>query len=211
MNEFFHTTLRGSTPFQELGGLHQYATQNSGLGKNLTTLLYKKGEAIYEPGRPFPGICEVVSGAVRISNLTEAGEEVTTEILSQTDLFGNLKALPDNHSEVAYAMVDCVICVYQAEYLTRLIAEEPLVSGWYSHYLLQRWQSLEKRLVRISSCKVIDNVFWLDQRFNHKVRDAQGREQVLRRLLTQKDMADLIGTTRQTVSIAMKEIKRSSL
>jgi CRP-like cAMP-binding protein len=207
-NTSFHS-LAGGRP-ASLPGLHGYPNGTNGSGTTGKTVMYRKGDVIYGPGGPFPGICEVLAGVVRISALTEAGEEVTTDILTRADLFGNLKALPENTTELARALTDSVVCLYDADQFGQLIATDTRAGEWFRNYLMQRWQNLERRFLRINTCKSAENVAFLYKSLNRTVNDAYGREQPILKVITQKDMADLIGATRQTVAAAMRKIRKKN-
>ena len=188
-----------------LGSLHQYTSERHPDGVEPTIRLYKRGDLIYSAGQPSKRIFEVIAGVVRTSNLTVEGEEVTTDIKKQTDLFGNLGVLPDPCSEIAKALTDTYIKTYDHCFFSQLKATDPLVNTWFNDYIIHRWSLLEKRLLLVSTCRIMTRVDFLYELFDIRVSDAHGRPHKLMELLTQKDMADLMGTSRQTVSAVLKK------
>ncbi len=188
-------------------GLHQFLTEQENVCYKSKTIIYKKGESIYKPGKNLRGIYEVLSGAVRISYISESGEEVTSEILTQTEIFGNLKGSAGNFTEYSKALTDSTIKIYDAELFSELKSVTPELAAWFSDYAVNRWSRLERRLLRINAYKTSDNVAFLYRELNRKITNAEGREERLIKLITQKDIADIAGATRQTVSSVIKEIE----
>lgn len=187
--------------------LHKYLSERDILLETPTLITYKKGEYIYTHGNEFLEIYEVVSGAVRISNLTENGDEVTCDILTQSDIFGNLKGLPTNLSETSKALTDTTIRIYNYEYFNNLKSSDPSIAAWFTAYLINRWTLLERRLVRINTCTTRENVAFLYKLFNVFITDSKRKRHLLLKLITQKDMADMVGATRQTVASVIKEME----
>lgn len=205
------TFQQDSAPFNSclvspaLGSLHQYITERYSIIAESNIDLYKKGDWIYKSGQPSTRIYEVVAGVVRTSNLTEEGEEVTADILTHTDLFGNLGILPDPFSGNAKALTDTHLRFYDICFLSNLKTTDPIVNAWFNGYIMHRWNLLEKRLLLISTRRTVTKVDFLYELFDTRVEDAHGRHHTLLELLTQKDMADLVGATRQTVAAVLKK------
>ncbi len=194
---------------KEKSSLYEYLTDklNHHILKNIIIKNFRKDELIYFPGESNLPIFEILSGGVLLGYYTEEGEEITHEILVKYDYFGNLKNYQSGMSEFAKALIDTTVVVYNHSYFNTLVGSDIIISGWFNKYLSRRWSDIEVRLLKINSQKVVDNLVYLYRNLNKKVKDAHGREFLIFDLLTKKEIADLIGCTRQTVASALKELK----
>lgn len=185
--------------------LHDYITERYCQDVEPKIEFYRKGEYIYKSGEGSSKTYEVVAGAVRTSSLTEEGEEVTTDVLTYTDLFGNLGIVANTFSGIAKALADTYLRSYDTCFLSRIKTTDPVVNAWFNDYIMHRWKLLENRLLLISSRRTVNRVDFLHTLVDTNVEDAHGRSHKLLELLTQKDMADLVGATRQTVAAVLKK------
>lgn len=188
-----------------LGSLHEYIDGLYLRDAESTIEFYKKGDWVYKSGQPSTRIYEVVAGVIRTSNLTEEGDEVTADILTHTDLFGNLGVLPDSFTGNAKALTDTHLRSYDVCFLSNLKTTDPIVNAWFNGYIMHRWSILEERVLLFSTRRTITRVNFVHERFDKKVEDAHGKHHILLELLTQKDIADLVCATRQTVSAILRK------
>ncbi len=86
-----------------------------------------------------------------------------------------------------------------------MIINDPYLSDWFISYLTKRWCISEKKMGNITGNKIEDRISFVRKFFNIEVHDASGEQFLLFDLLTQKDVGDLSGATRQTISIIPKK------
>lgn len=188
-----------------MGSLHEYIDGLHLRDTESTIEFYKKGDWVYESGQPSTRIYEVVAGVIRTSNLTEEGDEVTADILTTADLFGNLGILPDSFTGNTKALTDTHLRSYDVYFLSNLKTTDPIVNAWFNGYIMRRWSILEERVLLFSTRRTTTRINFVRERFSKKVKDAHGKQHILLELLTQKDIADLVCATRQTVSAILSK------
>jgi len=191
--------------------LYDYLTDNK--EDNLNACLHgadiNKHEFIYNPPNNENYIYEIVEGAVKLGSYSEDGEEYVHDILSKGDFFGNLKYLNNQFFEFSKTLIDTRVRVYDLAFFKKTITNDPLLADWFISYLLKRWCTSEKKLGNISGNNTQKRIQFLQFQFGIPVRDTNGSEHILFDLLTQKDLGDLVGATRQTISNILKKNQSS--
>lgn len=184
------------------------------LGLNLEKLVTEytigKNDYIYCPSSNQNTIYEIVDGAVKLGSYSDSGEEYVYDVLHHCDFFGNLKYLNSQFFEFSKALVSTRIRAYPLPFFKQVIVEYPVISEWFISYVVKRWCISEKKLGRIKENNTSKKISFLRSYFDVRVRDSKGSEFLLYDLLTQKDLGDLVGATRQTIAAALKKEQRGS-
>jgi CRP-like cAMP-binding protein len=178
--------------------------------KNDTTIesiesVIEKSTYIYKPPNYEGFIYEIVSGAVKLGSYSEHGEEFVHDILHKGDFFGNLRYLNGQFFEFSKTLIDTKVRKYEISYFKKMIINDPYLSDWFISYLVKRWCISEKKMGNITGNKIEDRISFVRKFFNIEVHDASGEQFLLFNLLTQKDVGDLSGATRQTISTILKK------
>lgn len=167
-------------------------------------IVVKKNEYIYNPSTEHLYMYEIIEGAVKLGSYTEDGEEFTFDVLFKKDFFGDLKYLNNQFFEFSKALIDTKIRTYNRDFFKKMVVQSPEVSEWFISYLVKRWCSAEKKLKKLHEKKAFEKLTFVSTYFDLNVRDAQGKSFNLIDLLTQKDLGDLIGVSRQTIANTSK-------
>jgi CRP-like cAMP-binding protein len=175
--------------------------------KNDTTneSVIEKSTYIYKPPNDEGFIYEIVSGAVKLGGYSEHGEEFVYDILHKGDFFGNLRYLNGQFCEFSKTLIDTKVRKYEISYFKKMIINDPYLSDWFISYLIKRWCISEKKMGNITGNKIEGRISFIRKFFNIAVHDASGEQFLLFNLLTQKDVGDLSGATRQTISTILKK------
>tara|TARA_R110002012_G_scaffold263456_2_gene446581 strand:+ start:262528 stop:263148 length:621 start_codon:yes stop_codon:yes gene_type:complete len=167
--------------------------------------LIDRNRYIYRPPNNESFIYEIVAGAVKLGSYSEQGEEYVYDVIQQGDFFGNLRYLNGHFFEFSKALIDTKIRVYELSSFKQTITNDSQLSDWFISYLLKRWCNSEKKIGNIMSNKIEDRISYLIELFNIDVHSANGEQFTLFELLTQKDLGDLSGATRQTIATIIKK------
>ncbi len=174
---------------------------------------YKKGEFIYFTDDPASNIFLVSFGKVKILNYTEDGGELVKGILSKGDIFGEMVVLgEDKRTDFAQAVEnDTHVCQMNIDDLQDLMLDNKVFAITINKLIGLRIRKLERRL---------DSLVFKDVRtrlvefIRDLARDSgveQGAGMTVRHFYTHKDIADLIGTSRQTVTTTFNDLKNEGL
>lgn len=167
--------------------------------------LIEKNNHIYKPPNNNGFIYEIVSGAVKLGSYSEQGEEYVYDILQKGDFFGNLRYLNGQFFEFSKTLIDTKVRIYELNFFKKTITNDPQLSDWFISYLLKRWCISEKKMGNIMGNKIEERIAFLMNLLNSPVTNAKGEQFLLFDLLTQKDLGDLSGVTRQTIATIIKK------
>lgn len=150
----------------------------------------------------------VKRGRVRLYRLTPDGKQLTLDILDKGRVVGRMtwlgQELTDTYAE---AIDDALICSFTPEELQRLIDRYPRIGVNIIRYLSQRLAASERELEVMAFRSV-------EQRLAARLLDLAGRFGVeedggraIDARLTQQELADMIGTTRETLAQTISRLR----
>ncbi len=189
-----------------------HASDIEALEKRTEQVRFKRRHVIFMPGDPGDRIYLIKSGLVKISKVTEEGKELTLSFLTQGDVFGEL-ALTDcaPRSTMAEACEDSVLSVIERDHFLPVILSKPASALAFAQLVASRRRKLEDRLDSLlfkgAHARLAGLFIDLAQEFG--VRDSRGT--IINLKLTHREMANFIGSTRETVSFALLDLKKESL
>ena len=174
---------------------------------------YKKDQFIYFPEEAAQDIFMIVSGRVKIGNYLEDGKEVVTAILSTGEIFGELAlAGEDKRKDFAQAMDNnTTICPLSIVELKELMKDNKELSFSLLKLVGLRLMKVERKLellvFRDARTRIVE---FLKDAASWKGKKV-GFETMIPTRLTHKDIAALTGTSRQTVTTILNELKDKNL
>ncbi|MBI3606924.1 MAG: Crp/Fnr family transcriptional regulator [Nitrospirae bacterium] len=172
----------------------------------------KKRSAVFLPGEPSRHVYLLKTGRVKISRVSEEGREVTLALLEPGEIFGELEVLDDSPRDtIAEALDDSAICLIPREQFLALVRLKPELSFRLTKLIGSRLRKIETR--------VEDLVFRdVPSRLAHllvQLADEHGRTTArgihIDIKITHQEIANLIGSTRETVSAALGDLKKAGL
>lgn len=163
---------------------------------------FERGEYVYLPNSPQNYIYLIESGVVKIGSYANNGEKVIYDILTPGETFGNLNYLGEDvpFFEFAQAISGAKTSVYELKFFKHLTIHDPVVSEWFNITVVGRWSKAETRLLYMTRGNIEARIENLQKELSHEVADKRGIAYNVFNLLSQQDIADLTGTTRQTVA-----------
>lgn len=193
--------------------LYNYLTTSSKYNSTDKVKLkeFEKGEYIYLPNSPQNYIYLIESGVVKIGSYANNGEKVIYDVLTPSETFGNLNYLGENvpFFEFAQAISGAKTSVYELKFFKNIIVHDPLVSEWFNVTVVGRWSKAETRLLYMTRGNIEARLENLQKELSHEVIDKRGIPHNVFGLLSQQDIADLTGTTRQTVAKKLRALDSS--
>lgn len=172
----------------------------------------KKGEVLYFQGATDNKFYMLKKGVVKITKLTPHGNEIILDIFSGVSLFGEIEVLnPQERDESAIVVEDGLICTMTKEDFERLVQMIPgLVIKMTKMIGLRRWK-IENKLLDLLYRTVEQR---LAKTFLNLLDDfslPHNNGYLLKIKLTHKDFADLIASTRETVTATLNKLKNEGL
>jgi CRP/FNR family cyclic AMP-dependent transcriptional regulator len=182
------------------------------MGETHEFITYKRDQFIYIPEDSATHIYLVVNGRVKIGHYLENGDEVVTAILTKGEIFGELAmAGEEKRRDFAQVMEDSTICPLTTEELKDLMYENKELSFKILKLIGLRIMKLERKLELLvfkdARTRVVE--FLKDAAAWKGVK--VGFETMIQTKLTHKDIASLTGTSRQTVTTILNDLKEKNL
>ena len=172
----------------------------------------KRRQRIYLPGDSSDQIFLLKAGVVKIAALGVEGREIILAFLYPGDVFGELAVVDENpRDHLAEAYEDSVICAVDRDVFLRMMRETPELGYQVTKLMgfrLRTFRSrLEELLYRSAHARVAHTL--VDLATQRGVPDAEGVVIPLR--LSQRDIANLVGLTRETVNFVLKDFRLQGL
>lgn len=172
----------------------------------------KREAYVYFEAFQHPNIYMLQSGLIRLGYLDAEGFKIVKEIIRPGDFFGQITLEKENlRGEFAQAIRgDVQILTFTLTSFQKLIADHPLLALKYSKTVAARIRRSETRLENIlrNDVKTRLNIF-LEQLLSDVLESARwfGKEVRIPNFLTHEEVAQLIGTSRQTVTTLLNLLK----
>lgn len=172
-----------------------------------------RGQQILSPDDPPDRIHIIKKGRVRVYRSTPDGKQLTLDIYEKGTILGDMSLLGQERLPEAYAEAidDGVICTITPDELRRLIERHPVIGINIIRHLSRRLQAAERELEAMAYQRV-------DQRLARKLIDlaqrfgvSSPRGTLIGARLTQQELAEMIGTTRETLAHTLADFRRGGL
>ncbi|MEO1262125.1 MAG: Crp/Fnr family transcriptional regulator [Bacteroidota bacterium] len=169
--------------------------------------------SLYELGDPSEKIFFLLNGTVKTCTISNDGREVIKTVLHPVSMFGELGLVGEKHRhESAIALnkdvIFCTISVTEFHSLMRSNHSLCLkILNLVGKRLLKVEQKLESLIFKDARARIID---FLKESANKRGRKV-GYEMLFKHCLTQQDIANLTGTSRQTVTSVLNDLRKDNL
>ncbi len=175
-----------------------------------TIVGYPRRTLIFDQGDPSRTVYFLKRGTVRIARVTSEAKEVTVAVLGPGDMFGEESLFGSgDRATVAIAIESVLLCTVKADDLFRLIQSEPLLALNVAKILQERLADAAAQMEDIAYARVSDRLMHLFRRLaSEHGAPVPGGVRIETRL-THADLATLIGSTRETVSLEMSQLVRA--
>lgn len=171
----------------------------------------RRGEWIFVYGDPADSIYLLQKGRMKITALSEDGHEVVHEIIGPGEIFGDTSAIlqiPRTNS--AQALEPSLLCEIRQKDLESLLRAYPELSLRLLKSVGLRLKKAEAQLLNVICNDVSTRV--REALIDLITFDSAGQpDQPVKIKITQQDLANLIGASRQKTWAALKELEDSGV
>jgi CRP/FNR family transcriptional regulator len=161
---------------------------------------YKKDQRVFYEGEPNLGISILCSGKIKLSRSSNFGRRQILGIvdpcgfLEEKDLF-----LSERHSVSAEAMEDSVVCFIKKESFLEFLKLNPEVALKLIEQLSRELEQAEERIEALAALDVRKRVAGLLLKLAARYGRATPDGRLIEVALTREEIAEMIGTTQETV------------
>jgi CRP/FNR family transcriptional regulator, cyclic AMP receptor protein len=172
----------------------------------------RRRRVVYLPGDPGQAVYFVNGGRVKISKVTRDGKELTLAYRGPGDVFGELVLIDGGpREEMAEAMENALITEIERGEFERLVQREPMVGYRLTKIVAERRRDVENKIETLIFKDVNAKLAELLLRLSVEYGVEEDRGTLLAVKITHQEMANLIGSTRETVSLTLSQFKRKGL
>lgn len=177
-----------------------------------TLRTYRKKESIYSVGQGTDALFLVVRGRIRLRDRDREGREITVSFAADGEAFGleALAQLPRRALSASAAEGSEVLSIDQGA-LRELLSRDGDLTRQLLRHLAAASQHAEERIKMLAfldvPSRLAATLLWLADRYGS--RSEAGTE--VPYWFTHQELADLIGSTRETVTTVLAEFKKQNL
>jgi CRP-like cAMP-binding protein len=191
------------------GGLSEWETRK--FSSLCTVKRFPQGTTIFAEGAPSGSIYVLESGLVKLISLSEKGQETTLHILKPGDVFGELLLSQEKRAFTAIVVEDALVTMIPREDFLKLLSRAPDVALNFIRVLSKRLAKVEKGLAESSHTwsyhRLAKVLLHLSEQYGEEVSTGT----LIKLRLTHEDLANLIGTTRETVTTQLNRFSQMGL
>ena len=172
----------------------------------------RRRDVVYLPGDPGDSLFIVNGGRVKISKVTRDGKALTLNYCGPSEIFGETCLIEGGpREEMAEAMENSMVTEIERSEVERMLKVHPQLGYHMTRILATRRRDLENKLetlvFRDVTSKLAELLLQLAEEYG--VEDSRGTLVALK--ITHQELANLIGSTRETVSLTLSQFKKKNL
>jgi len=173
---------------------------------------YAKKDVVYSPDDISDKIYYVKNGKVKISKFSPDGKEIILGIYQTGEVFGEMVIYHSGQREsYAIAIEESEIWMLRKTHLEKLIIQIPELAERLMTIIAQRRYEVEQRLEDVVFRTVDERLASLILVLAKKFGENIGKATRINLKLIHYDLANLIGSTRETTTVVLNQFKRKRL
>jgi CRP/FNR family transcriptional regulator len=172
---------------------------------------FQEGATIYREGDLCESLYMLKSGVVKLISLSPKGSEAILQILKPGQVFGELLLSRERRAFTALAVEDSIVTVISRQNLKRLLSLVPVLALNFIQMLSQRLAEVEKGLAESSHTWSYHRLARVLLRLSEQYGEEVPTGTLIKLRLTHEELANLIGTTRETVTTQLNRFSRMGL
>lgn len=172
---------------------------------------YAAGELLHEAGAPMDAVTFISQGRVKVYRLSRDAKQQTIALLGAGDAFGEI-GLVDRRAQDLFveALDDVVVCRTSRDAFLRLCSRDPALALRLAEAMGEKLQDAREQIADFAFRDIRGRVVHLILTFLERERRLAGSDDIDRVIpgLTHRELADLIGTRRESVTLALNALER---
>lgn len=176
------------------------------LAQQLEPVSFSRGQVVFTEGEPGETLYIITSGKVKIGRKSVDGRESLLTLMGPSDMFGELAIFdPGPRTSTVTALSDVQAVMMHRKVLRNWIADRPEIAEQLLRVLARRLRRTNDNLSDLIFTdvpgRVAKQLLHLAQRFGTR----EGNSLRVDHELTQEEIAQLVGSSRETVNKALSD------
>ncbi len=174
--------------------------------------VFKKDSVIFFENEADTSLFVIVEGQVKVSRVSDDGKEVILTILAESDFFGEMAILDgSNRSANVTAMTDTEMFIIQRSDFLNLLQAHPEVAVSLLVELAHRLRAADMKIKSLSLKDAEGKVATVILQLADDVGKIKNGTVEIERLPYQHDLANMAGTSRETISRTLHAFAKKGL
>ncbi|MEO6951092.1 MAG: Crp/Fnr family transcriptional regulator [Polyangia bacterium] len=177
--------------------------------KSLELREIRRRQVVYLPGDPGDAVYFVNGGRLKVSKVTRDGKELTLAYRVPGEIFGELCLVDGGpREEMAEAMENALISVVDRVVFEQILVKEGAMGARLVKVVARRRRDVENKIEQLIFKDVNAKLAELLLRLGDEYGTEDSRGTLVSLKITHQEMANLIGSTRETVSLTLSQFKK---
>ncbi len=153
----------------------------------------------------------IINGKVKVTTYSESGKEVIFSILNAGDFFGEMSLLDGKpRSATVVSMEDAQIQLIRRTEFYRLLENHPRIALRLLEELASRLRKADERIESLAILDVTGRIAGILLQFAEDRGIINNNEVIIKSRPTHQELANMVGTTRETVTRVLKQLEDKS-
>jgi len=168
---------------------------------------------VYRQGSSCSHVFLLSKGIIKVSHVSEQGNEWTVALLKRGDILGRLQAdsVAKVMEETAQALGDATLIRFEHDDFKQLLIQQPDLAWQVFETQCVRRQQAERKLLNIMAQPVENRVITMLKELAELFGIRCTHGYALEIQLTQQELADLVGASRPVVSTIMNDLRNRGI
>ena len=172
---------------------------------------FPRGATIFQEGESSDSLYVLKKGMVRLISLSDQGRETILHILKPDEVFGELFLSEEKRAFTAIAAEDSLVTIISQSLVWNSCPSIPTVALNFIRLLSKRLATVERGLAEFSHTWSYHRLARVLLQLSEKYGQEVPAGTLINVHLTHEDLANLIGTSRETVTTQLKKFGRMGL
>ncbi|WP_412099613.1 CRP-like cAMP-activated global transcriptional regulator GlxR [Corynebacterium aurimucosum] len=183
-------------------GVDPVAVQN--LIEQMETVRFPRGTTIFEEGEPGDRLYIITSGKIKLARHAPDGRENLLTVMGPSDMFGELSIFdPGPRTSSAVCVTEVTAATMNSEMLKQWVADHPAIAQQLLRVLARRLRRTNANLADLIFTDVPGRVAKTLLQLANRFGTQEGGALRVNHDLTQEEIAQLVGASRETVNKAL--------
>ena len=172
--------------------------------KEMETLTFSRGTTIFDEGEPGDRLYIIVDGKVKLARHAPDGRENLLSVMGPSDMFGELSIFdPGPRTSSAVCVTEVTAATMDSQMLKQWITDHPEISQQLLRVLARRLRRTNASLADLIFTDVPGRVAKTLLQLANRFGTHEGGALRVNHDLTQEEIAQLVGASRETVNKAL--------
>jgi CRP/FNR family cyclic AMP-dependent transcriptional regulator len=184
------------------------------MARRSTMATFEEGQLLHQAGEPMDAVSFLVEGRAKVYRVSADGKQQTIVLLATGDAFGEIGIVdPSGQDLYVEALEHVVVCRTTREAFLQLASRDPALAVRLAEAMGEKLQTAREQIADFAFRDIQGRVAHLLLTFLERERRLTGDDSLDRIVpgLTHRELAEIIGTRRESVTSALNSLERDDL